>query len=88
MTDLPPTDAAVDISGFAFGPAELQIAAGTTVTWTNQDAASHTVTADDGSFDSGNLTTGQTFSQTFDTPGTYTYHCNIHPSMTATIVVS
>lgn len=83
-----PAEEAIDIQGFAFNPPQLEISAGTTVTWTNNDSATHTVTADDGSFDSGNLDTGATFSQTFDTPGTYTYHCNIHPSMTATIVVN
>lgn len=78
---------AIAIEGFAFGPAELTVPAGTTVTWTNNDGAPHTVTADDGSFGSENLATGDTFSFTFDTPGTYTYHCEIHPSMTATITV-
>jgi len=81
-------DSAVDIKGFAFSPASLEVAAGTTVTWTNSDSATHTVTADDGSFDSGDLANGATFSFTFDTAGTFTYHCNIHPNMTATIVVT
>jgi plastocyanin len=83
----PATDA-VDISGFAFSQPDLQIAAGTTVTWTNQDSANHTVTSDDGAFDSGQLAQGGTFSWTFDTPGTYTYHCANHPNMTATVTVS
>jgi plastocyanin len=78
---------AVTISGFAFGPASISVAAGSTVTWTNQDGTAHTVTADDGSFDSGSLAPGATFSQTFDTPGTYTYHCAIHSSMTGTVTV-
>ena len=51
-------------------------------------SAQHTVTADDGSFDGGPLATGATFSQTFSTAGTFSYHCKIHPSMTATITVS
>jgi len=79
---------AVTISNFAFQPASLQIAAGTTVTWTNSDGTAHTVTSDNGDFDSGSLAPGATFTQTFMTPGTYTYHCQIHPFMTATIVVS
>lgn len=77
----------VTITGFAFSPATLSVAVGDTVTWTNEDSAPHTVTADDGTFDSGNLATGETFTQTFDTAGTYDYHCTVHPSMTATIVV-
>lgn len=77
----------VDIEDFAFGPAAIEIDAGTTVVWENYDSAAHTVTADDGSFDSGEVTQGQTFSQTFDTPGTFTYHCAIHPNMTGTITV-
>jgi plastocyanin len=79
---------AVDIQNFAFSPDTLSIPAGTTVTWTNLDSATHTVTADDGAFDSGNLPTSQTYSFTFDTPGTYTYHCSIHTYMTATITVT
>jgi plastocyanin len=79
--------AAVSIVDFAFQPASVEIATGGTVTWTNTGQAPHTVTADDGSFDSGTLSPGATFSQTFATAGTFTYHCNIHPQMTATIIV-
>ncbi len=82
------TEMAVDIADFAFDPDPLEIPVGTTVTWTNQDTAPHTATADDGSFDSGRLDNGGTFSFTFDTPGTYPYHCDIHPRMTGTIVVT
>lgn len=83
-----PSDAAVAISGFAFDTPTLEISAGTTVTWTNNDGASHTVTADDGLFDSGAIQGGGAFSYTFDTPGTYTYYCAFHQNMTATVVVS
>ena len=82
-----------DSSGsFAFSPATLTIKAGTTVTWKNTTAVSHTVTSDDGkSFDSGtaNPIAAQsgTFSFTFTTPGTFAYHCSIHPFMKATIIV-
>jgi hypothetical protein len=62
--------------------------AGSTVTWMNSGAAPHTVTADDGAFDSDRLAPGASFSQPFDTAGTFTYHCEIHPQMTGTIVVS
>ena len=78
---------AVTIKDFAFGPASLEVAAGTTVTWTNQDSTGHTATADDGSFDSSTIASGQTFSQAFPTAGTFAYHCSIHSNMKATIVV-
>jgi len=77
----------VDISGYAFSPSELTVAVGAKVTWTNSDSASHTATADDGTFDSGNLANGGSYSYTFTTVGTIAYHCNIHTSMTATITV-
>lgn len=78
---------AVTIKDFAFGPASLTVPVGSTVTWTNQDSAGHTVTADDGSFASQTIPTGTTFSQTFATAGSFAYHCSIHKSMKATIVV-
>jgi plastocyanin len=81
-------EAAVEIANFAFSPAEIEVAAGTTVTWTNADGAPHTVTADDGGFDSGRLNTGETFSQTFDTAGSFAYHCDFHPNMKGTVVVT
>ena len=83
-----PGGTAVTIANFAFQPASLQIAAGSSVTWTNADSTAHTVTSDAGAFDSGQLAPGASFTQMFMTPGTYTYHCQIHPFMTATIVVS
>lgn len=79
----------VDIVGFAFSPASLSISAGDTVTWTNQDGANHTSTSDDGTtWDSGTLTTSQSYSFTFNGGGTFPYHCEFHPSMTAVIEVS
>ncbi|MEA2511104.1 MAG: hypothetical protein QOJ59_591 [Thermomicrobiales bacterium] len=80
--------ASVDIVDFAFDPSSVTIEAGGTVTWTNVGDAPHTVTSDDGTFDSGELANGDTFSSTFDEPGTYTYHCDIHPDMTAEIIVT
>jgi nitrite reductase (NO-forming) len=66
----------------------LMVPLGATVTWTNTDPGMiHTVTADDGSFDSGNLSTGQSFSYTFDQPGTFDYHCTPHPWMRGRIEV-
>jgi plastocyanin len=78
----------VVISDFQFAPADMSVAVGTTVTWSNQGPSGHTVTADDGSFDSGTITAGSSFANTFDTAGTFTYHCSIHPQMTGTITVA
>jgi plastocyanin len=77
----------VAIKDYAFSPATLTVAAGTTVIWTNNDAVPHTATASDGSFDSGNLNPGQSFSFKFSTPGTYAYSCQYHAGMQGTIVV-
>ncbi|APH39599.1 cupredoxin domain-containing protein [Methanohalophilus halophilus] len=68
-----------------FKPATIQISVGDTVTWTNEDSATHTVTGQN--FDSGNLGQGETFTYTFDEAGTYEYECTIHPSMTGTVIV-
>src|SRR5215213_6033552 len=78
----------VSIQDFFFDPGQLTVAPGTTVTWVNKGPSPHTTTADDGSWDSGTLQQGEDFSFTFDQPGTYTYHCSIHPDMTATVKVS
>jgi amicyanin len=78
----------VTIKGFAFNPATLTVKVGTTVTWTNEDTASHTVVSDVGSeIASDSLSTGQSYSHTFSTAGTFDYHCSVHPSMKAKIVV-
>ncbi len=81
--------ASVAIQGFAFDPVTLKVPVGTTVTWTNKDSVAHTVVSDTGAWpDSSPIDTNKTFSFTFTKPGTYNYHCSIHPSMTAAIVVS
>lgn len=77
----------VRIEDFAFMPKEMTVAKGTKVTWTNYDSSTHTVTADDDSWDSGNLQEDDTWSKTFNELGTFTYHCELHPEMTGTIVV-
>ncbi|HEX2756341.1 MAG TPA: cupredoxin family copper-binding protein [Candidatus Limnocylindrales bacterium] len=81
-------DHGVDIAGFAFSPDSITIAVGDTVTWTNGDGVSHTATANDSSFDTGTIAAGSSRSATFSTAGTFSYHCRIHPAMTATIVVA
>ncbi len=68
-------------------PSTVTIAAGVQVQWINQDGTAHTVTADDARFHSDILDRGQTFSQTFSAPGTYSYHCSIHPFMKGKVVV-
>ncbi len=77
----------VDIVNFTFDPTPLTVCTGDTVRWTNQDSAPHTSTSDTAVWDSGTLTTGQQFSFTFTSSGTFDYHCSIHPSMTATVEV-
>lgn len=78
----------VTISGYAYDPTPLQIAVGTTVTWTNNDPAPHTATAKDGSFDSGNIAPGESASLEFTTAGSFDYTCLYHPNMSGTIVVT
>ncbi len=78
----------VSIASMAFSSSALTVTSGTTVKWTNNDAITHTVTADDGTFDSGNIAPGGTYSHTFSGVGTYAYHCSIHPSMKGKITVN
>ncbi len=78
---------AVEIKDFAFHPASVTVNVGDTITWTNQDTAPHTATANDGSFDTGNLNKGQSGSHTFTKAGTFAYICSIHPNMKGTVTV-
>lgn len=75
----------VSIQNFSFNPASITVKAGDTVTWTNNDSTTHTVTGS--GFDSGPLASGATFSHKFDTAGSFDYHCSIHKTMTGTVVV-
>ena len=82
----------VSIFRNGFYPAALTISRGTTVTWVNMDFVQHTVTsgseqAQTNLFDSHALSNGQSFSYTFDTPGTYTYYCDVHPHMVGAVTV-
>jgi len=79
----------ITIDNFAFTPAEITVAPGTTITWLNRDDIPHTVTdaADPRAFKSAPLDTGDSFSHTFDAPGTYRYFCSLHAHMQGTIVV-
>ena len=75
------------MQNYMYQPANMQVRVGTTVTWTNQDSVPHSVTFKNGMKDSGLLTQGQSFSYTFNTPGTYQYYCTVHPYMVATVTV-
>jgi plastocyanin len=77
----------VEIVNFAYNPDPVQVETGGKVIWQNMDAAPHTATADDGSFDTGTLEEGKIKSETFKKAGTYTYFCEIHPTMHGTVEV-
>jgi plastocyanin len=85
--------AAIKLVNFKFTPAQLTVKVGTTVVWTSEDNVPHTVTADDGSFDSGNLQKGDSFKFTFTKAGKYPYYCSYHGAaggggMSGTITVT
>ena len=82
-----PQDSSVAIHNFMFSPMSLAVAVGTRVSWKNFDGEPHTIRSIDDTFRSGALDQNDTFSYTFDKPGTYRYVCSIHPQMVASIVV-
>jgi len=77
----------IKIDNFTFGPVELTVQAGTTVTWVNRDDIPHTAVSTDQAFKSKVLDTDDKFSYTFSTKGSFPYFCSIHPKMTGTVVV-
>jgi plastocyanin len=79
----------VSIVDFAFTPKTITVPVGTTVRWTNNGSAPHTVTSTSSpkAFDSGTLNSGDSFEFTFKTVGQFPYRCSIHPSMTGTVIV-
>jgi len=77
----------VEIVEFAYQPEPVVVEVGGTVTWTNEDTAPHTATADDGSFDTGEIDEGKLKSETFKEAGEFTYFCSVHPNMHGTIRV-
>ena len=81
------TSETVAIRDFTFTPGNLQVPVGAKVTWTNDDAAPHTATAKDGSWDTSILNKGESKTLTFDKVGDYTYYCTVHPSMVARLQV-
>jgi|SRR5437588_12891428 len=85
--------ASVRIRDSEFQPRQITVKMGTTVTWKNEGKMAHTVTADDGSFESPTLGAGKSFSQTFAEAGTYRYYCAFHggkdgDGMSGTVVVT
>jgi plastocyanin len=83
-----PATASVRLAGAQFAPTTVTVAVGGTVTWTNDDNSKHTVTADNGTFDSATLNAGATFAHTFTAAGTYAYGCDFHGNMRGTIIVT
>jgi plastocyanin len=77
----------VEIVDFAYDPDPVTVQVGGKVTWLNQDAAPHTASAEDGSFDTGTLQEGKLKSESFKQAGTYDYICTIHPDMHGTVEV-
>lgn len=78
----------VEIVDFKYAPETIEVATGTTITWTNSDTAPHTATADDSSFDTGDLDEGDSAEVSFDEAGTFTYYCRFHAFMKATVEVN
>ncbi len=94
QTTSPSGSMMITIQNFAFSPASITVPRGSTVMWTNQDSVQHqiindaTTTSGQGQiFESNPIGQGQSYSFTFNTAGTYPYHCNIHPSMKGTVIV-
>ncbi len=85
---LVPAKQTVSIKEMKFNPASVEVNVGDSIRWTNDDDRDHTVTADDGSFKSGNLRRGASFEHTFDKPGKFAYSCSYHPRMKGSVVVS
>ena len=82
-----PASADVKIDNFTYGPAEVKVPVGATVTWTNRDDIPHTVVSTDKVFKSKVMDTDEKYSFTFQSAGTYTYFCSIHPKMTGKVIV-
>ena len=78
---------AESLANRAYSPDDVNIAIGESVTWTNTDSVAHTSTSDGGAWNSGTVNPGGRFSFTFQSAGTFSYHCTIHPGMVGTVVV-
>jgi plastocyanin len=87
-TPAPPATVSVRLANRAYSPASISIATGDTVVWSNADKDPHTVTERNFAFDSGTFNPGASWQRTFTAPGTYTYICDLHPSMVGSVTVS
>lgn len=83
-----PDENEVWIQGMVFNPLTVAVLAGNTIKWTNRDIVAHTITLDNGLFDSGSMENGSSFVWKFNNTGTFTYHCAIHPAMKGSIIVN
>jgi LPXTG-motif cell wall-anchored protein len=81
------SDPGVTIADFLFSPGTITIHVGDTIVWSNNGPSPHSATANNGSFDTGVLSKGKSASVTFHTPGTFDYHCTIHPFMHGAVIV-
>lgn len=87
-TAVVPHTSTVLITGYEFSPQVIAITTGDSIVWTNKDPMSHTTVSDNAIiWDSGNIAPGGSYKRVFSSPGTYTYHCGIHPNMKGTVVV-
>ncbi|HLW66872.1 MAG TPA: cupredoxin family copper-binding protein [Gemmataceae bacterium] len=77
----------VTITDGSFQPGEMRVAPGSTIQWMNKGQKPHTVSAIDGSWDSGNIPPGGSYSKTFNQAGTFAYRCNLHPQMRGSVIV-
>ncbi|MCQ6963734.1 plastocyanin [Methanolobus chelungpuianus] len=75
------------MQNYRFLPQDIRVSAGDTVTWTNNDKTAHNVVADNGDFDSGEISPDGTFNYTFEEPGLFNYSCTIHPGMIGSVTV-
>jgi len=82
------TTSKVSITSSGYSPASLTVTNGSTVTWTNNDNMAHTVTTTEGSINSGDIAPGSSYSKTFTTAGTYTYHDSNNTNMTGVLIVT
>ena len=83
----PATAVQVVLQNIAIQPANVTVAVGGTVTWVNKDSMTHVLTDDGGTWGSGQLVPGKSYSYKFTKAGTFPYHCTIHPSMTGQVTV-